>query len=218
MSVPRDKISGIKVAIEQDGMVKFDAAADFSAEQNPAGAWSYGWRAKPAAKFHRYPQKDKQVSAAYPGLVIWADQAHDLHPCISFNPAQETTHPNGNPTFQPRQLAFHPGPRGEYCVIRWTAPQSGRCRITGTFAGISGYGGSPQTTTDVAVYHQDRKLFNSWVNLQGKGNQTEFELFETVEQGDVIDFVVGCGNGDINHDTTALDATVVLGTETPEKK
>ncbi|MEI7901687.1 MAG: hypothetical protein WCK89_15650 [bacterium] len=42
-----------------------------------------------------------------------------------------------------------------------------------------------------------------------------FELAEPVEQGDVIDFVVGFGNGDYGFDSTGLDAKITLG---PEEK
>jgi hypothetical protein len=46
------------------------------------------------------------------------------------------------------QLAFHPGPDGEYSIVRWTAPISGPVSLIALFTGLDDVGG---TTTDVPV-------------------------------------------------------------------
>jgi len=208
VAVPLDKVVKLKVAVEQEGVAKFDAAADFSAENNPTGAWSYGWCAKPAAEFHLYRTKDAKTAQQYPGLVAWT--AESGAPCVAFNGGKEAFHPDNTITYMPGQFGFHPGPGGEYSVVRWTAAKSGHCKIAGAFTGISGYRSAPPTTTDVAVYHGEHKLFSSFLNLQGKGNKADFELVEPVEQGDAIDFVVGLGNGSYGWDSTGLNAKITL--------
>ena len=68
-----------------DGHVD-DAAADFSAANNPAGSWSYG-RMKPgehpdAATFARFPVDDpgrRIGSLSNPGSTVWNDLVSDRH-------------------------------------------------------------------------------------------------------------------------------------------
>ena len=64
------------------------------------------------------------------------------------------------------------------------------------------------TTTDVHVYHNKKEVFGSYVNLQGHGNDSPFEVKVTVQIGDAIYFVVGSGNGSYYSDSTGLDAVV----------
>lgn len=205
--IPLDKVVKVKVAIECEDLGKFDAAVDFSGERNPAGAWSYGWCAQPTAEFHLYPIKTK-ADPKYPGLVGWTGEPGA--PSVACHGGKEAIHPVNTMTFEPGQLGLHPGPGGEYSVIRWTAPKSGACQIVGAFTGLSGFQGALPTTTDVAVYHGQNKLFSSFLNLQGKGNRAGFELAESVEQGEVMDFVVGFGNGNYGFDSTGIDVKITL--------
>lgn len=205
--IPLDKLAMLKVDVEEKGVAKFDAAADFSGEQNPNGVWSYGWCAHSGAEFYLYRTKAK-TDQQYPGLFGWTGESGT--PSVAVNRSKEAYHPLNTMTFEAGQMAFHPGPAGECSVIRWTAPRAGRCRIKGAFTGISGYQNAPPTTTDVAVYHGQRKLFSSFVNLEDKGNQSDFDLAEPVEKGDVIDFVLGFGNGNYGFDSTGLEAKITL--------
>jgi hypothetical protein len=114
--IPLDAVVKFKVAVEQVGMAKFDAAADFSGEQNPAGAWSCGWCAQPTAEFHLYRAKAK-FDPQYPGLVGWTGESGV--PSVASNGSKQVYHPVNTMTFEPGRLGLHPGPGGEYSVIRW---------------------------------------------------------------------------------------------------
>ena len=72
--------------------------------------------------------------------------------------------------WDPGRLALHPGPKGEYCVLRWTAPTAGEYAVSAKFTGIA-----QQATTDVHVLHQGKRLFDGFVNLQGQGNESACE-------------------------------------------
>ena len=110
--------------------------------------------------------------------------------------------------FPVKQLFLHPGPNNEYAVIRWRAPRGGTITLAGSFTGLSGYDGAKRTTTDVIILYKDRELLSSRLNLDGQENTAAFDAKATVRDGEVIDFIVGTGDGSYLGDTTALDATI----------
>lgn len=196
---------GCATTVNPERPLTFDAGADFSADSNPAHAWSYGCFERPEAEFHLYGTMSQK---GVEGVVAWT--RGDTDPNVYFNQRETNQQPDGTFTIEPRQLAFHPGPSGEYSVIRWTSPKAGRCKLSGAFAGLSGYSGAPGTTTDVAILHEARTVFSSSVNLNGKSNSSTFFLVLDVERGDSIDFTVGTGNNNYSYDSTALDAFIRL--------
>lgn len=123
-------------------------------------------------------------------------------PCVSHNPTEEVR-TAANIRWDPGRLAFHPGPKGEYSVVRWTAPDSGRCLVHATFLAID-----RDTTTDVHVLHQGRPVFDGLINLQGRGNRMRFDDEVAVAKGDTLDFVVGWGNGSHRCDSTGLEVSL----------
>ena len=56
-------------------------------------------------------------------------------------------------TWQPGQVAFHPGSNGEYAVVRWTAPADERVAFAADFRSIA-----EAATTDLHVLHNGRPL------------------------------------------------------------
>ena len=106
-------------------------------------------------------------------------------------------------TWPAGHLAFHPGPKGEYSVVRWTAPAAGAVDVTATFTGLA-----EKATTDVHVLHRGRALFDGLLNLSGAPNEAGFHKTVTVAAGDTIDCVVGWGNGSYGGDTTGLIFTL----------
>jgi len=159
----------------------YDAAADFSASQNPTGSWRYGYKASPGAAFTKYP------SSSAP----WYD------PAIS-DPYNLPTvgSPSGGLVY------MHPGPQGQQTVVRWTAPSSGTFNISGRFEGIAG----GHATTDVHVMHNSTSIFDGYVN--GLGSVVPYSMQRTVTAGDTIDFVVGDGGNAYWSDSTGLGATI----------
>ncbi|NOX54667.1 MAG: hypothetical protein GXP27_09555 [Planctomycetes bacterium] len=103
----------------------------------------------------------------------------------------------------PGRLSLHPGPTGEYSVVRFTVPRDGRYRVEATFVGID-----PRTTTDVYVVHAGRPLFDSAIRLAGQGRKANYQGEITARRGETIDCVVGWGNGSYVCDSTGLDFVV----------
>ena len=65
-----------------------------------------------------------------------------------------------------RQVAVHPGPQGEYSVVRWTAPAADRYAVEAIFQGLP----QPPATTDAHLLHNGRPLFEARLNLQSQPN------------------------------------------------
>jgi large repetitive protein len=179
----------------------YNGAADFSATDNPNGAWQYGWAPSLGSAFQR-----DAVQRSIDGLDFWqGNPAGDVHgnPSVSHNGTGAPITLGETTLFQPGQLAFHPGPGGEYAVVRWTAPAAGVISVGATFTGLAF---TVPTTTDVHVLHNGSVLFNGAVTAFGAG--PSFNATRTILAGDTIDFAVGFGNGDYGFDTTGLDAVI----------
>ena len=123
-------------------------------------------------------------------------------PNVTHNPTAGTIEGLGI-KWAPGQLALHPGPSGEYSVLRWTCPAPGEYDIDATFTGIAG-----RATTDVHVLHNGRSLHDGGINIGDYGNTSAFTRRLALDADDRLDFVVGFGNGNYGGDTTALAATV----------
>jgi hypothetical protein len=180
----------------------FDAAAEFSTVNNPSGVWSYGNSLTLGGAF----SLDASNETAYGGTALTGWSSY-----LSAGGAPYVVH-NGtaNPvtiqftTYQPGQLAEHPGGNGEFSIVRWTAPYAFTFTIAATFRSISSVGGS----VDVHIRHNGTSIFDSTVI--GSGSSSAFSGQRSVGVGDTIDFIVGYGsNGNANEDTTALSATII---------
>jgi hypothetical protein len=156
---------------------KWDVAKDFSNSENPSGAWSYGVLAKPGANLVLFRKN----------AGVWADGGAN----IWINNAEVSRYGIG-----PGQVSIHPGPNGEYGVIRWTCAHlksglSERLTVKGTF----GAGDSGKMT--VGIFHNGKKLFS----VSNTPRDEPFSLDVKVQPKDTIDFTVspgaagwGCGN------------------------
>jgi hypothetical protein len=177
----------------------YNAALDFSATDNPNGVWSYGWSPTLGADF--VPDAATRNVAGVDGWL--GEQAGDGNPSVSHNGTADAV-TEGAVTWQPGQLAFHPGPNGEYSVVRWTAPRAGALSLGAAFSGLDSAG---PTSTDVHVLHNGATLFDGEVLDLGAG--PSFTATQSVLAGETIDFAVGYGSdGTFSCDTTGLDATV----------
>jgi len=109
----------------------------------------------------------------------------------------------GTVTWKPHSLSLHPGPKGEYSVVRFTAPKAGTYKIDSTFAEID-----QKTTTDVHVLVDGRPISDAYIQLNGLGATSPFSGSVDLAAGDTVDFVVGYGNGHYDYDSTGLDAKI----------
>ena len=180
----------------------YNAVGDFSATQNPDGAWSYGYHASGGSGFVVYTNH----STPYAGLERWSVTGAS-EPMVAHNGAGRPlsyatiVHP-------PDLLNLHPGPSLESSVVRWTAPAPGVVEMEGRFEGIDTVG----TTTDVVVGHSSPSgaavLFRG--NVNGYGATAPFSITKPVGAGDTINFYVSSGTSNYAYDSTGLSATIVL--------
>ena len=139
----------------------------------------------------------------HPELQSWDGPISSFFPVISKNISNATV-VVGTVTWQPGQMVNHPGPNGEYSVLRWTAPQAGEIEVSASFSGAD------STTTDVHVLFNETTMAGCDGNVNGFGAGPTFSQTLVVEIGDTIDFVVGFGNGIANYsnDSTGVDAHI----------
>jgi endonuclease YncB( thermonuclease family) len=182
-----------------------DVAADFSRTSNPNGVWRYGWSFTLGSSF--ILSTDRRVRE---GLDTWrGDRAADGNTGAYHNGTGGPIILNGSARYEPGQFGLHPGPAGEYAVVRYTAPKAGQAFLTSRFIGQDFFGTG--TTTDVYVLLNGRTLLNGLVEGFGSRSAVPFSTSLAVLPGDTIDFAVGFGrNRTFGHDSTALAATITL--------
>ena len=146
----------------------------------------------------RYDHVGSSPIGEVAGLRLWPNDPPS-EPWVGVNATHDTVRALGI-TWPAGWLALHPGPGGEYSVIRWTAPSAGKATVEAVFTGIS-----ERATTDLHVMHNGRPLHDGQINLAGAGNRDLFTGEVVVARGDTIDCVVGYGNGSYGADSTALN-------------
>jgi len=192
----------------------FDAGKDFSTNQNPNGAWSYGWWEASKMEFALFTglkRESEMEPSSSPRIWHWYVPDAEGREAIwalgvSWNP---TDQPENILTMNlpPLGIQVHPGPENEYSVIRWTAPTSGLANIKAAFEGLNPNG----TTTDVHVWHNGNALQDAAVDGFGTNSRVNFDGEVTVIAGDTVDFGVGYGaNGNHSCDSTLLSAAISL--------
>ena len=138
------------------------------------------------------------------GLRTWtAGVLGGTEPHVACNPTSQVRSTK-DIRWEPGRLSFHPGPKGEYSVVRWTAPEAGEHTINATFLALDQ--STQGTTTDVHVLLRGYPLYDGWISRDGRGM---LDLIISVAKGDAVDFVVGRGrNGNYFYDSTGLEAQV----------
>ncbi len=164
--------------------IVYDATADFSiTNENPNGAWSYGWMPTDFSQFNLDTVCENRshgpvwvrVSGGWPG--IWK------------NTTGSTAW--GVP---PGFISIDPGLGEEPSILRWTSPLRGFAHIQGRFlAGDSG-------TMLVAVRLGGQAVWQAV-------DSGEFDLLESIVPGDTVDFVV---YGGYYGGVTPLEAIISL--------
>jgi hypothetical protein len=140
------------------------------------------------------------------GLSKWSGEV-GFEPNVTHNGTAGLIQGLGN-TWIPSRLALHPGPKGEYCVLRWTAPTAAEYSLSAKFIGMSVI--ETTESSHVHVLHQGQSLFDGVVNLYG---QSACEKTVSVKAGDTVDFAVGSGNGQYGGEVTGIVATICAGTD-----
>jgi hypothetical protein len=163
-----------------------DLVAEWSTIDNPNGLWSLGCKDSKTGSFVLYDKKLNTSSGVF-WYVTNNSSLHDYSPSAWRNDsAQQSVGIN------PGECCIHPGQAGEWCVVRWTAPQSMTVHVTGFFgAGNSGVG------TYTILQNNTTQLFN----VAGPSTQN-FDQTISVTLGDTLDFQFGdvyfCGSTPIS--------------------
>jgi hypothetical protein len=185
--------------------VVYDAAADFSATSNPNGVWSYGESATLGSPFQIYTQAGPDNADLPPANLLdtWNNGTRGNYtvPSVVHNGTAIPISFNGTITVQPGELGFHPGPLGQYSIVRFTTAIAGSYTLASAFQPMDSL-----ATTDVHVLLNGVSIFDGFVN---PGDPTSFNTGLVLGAGDRIDFAVGIGsNGNYSNDATGLSATL----------
>jgi alpha-galactosidase len=168
----------------------------FEPERVTPGTWLY-------EKHQEWLLRASGPSNPLEGLCGWSSsELNRGEPSVTCNPTPLVRSTAGI-RWDPGRLSFHPGAKGEYSVVRFTAAESGEHSVRATFLAID-----QKTTTDVHVLHGGRPLFDGLINLGGQGRQTAYDGKVTTTKGDTLDFVVGWGNGNYICDSTGLEVRI----------
>ena len=133
------------------------------------------------------------------GLASWRSEI-GADPNVTFNTLDT---PLNTPwaIWAPKQLAMHPGPEGQYSVVRWTSPEAAAYAVSAEFVGIGS-----ASTTDVHVFVNDKPVFDG--NIAHPQEKAAYTGKVSLSAGDTISFVVGRGPDGFGGDTTAFSATI----------
>jgi len=139
------------------GAVQSDVAGDFSPSNNPNGVWHYGWSTTLGSPFAI--STDPGVRD---GIDLWGGDLEPFgNPAEYHNGTSSVVVLGTTAVFDPGQFALHPGPDGEYAVVRYVAPEAGAASIESLFTGMDIFG----TTTDVHVVFNGTALFDGVVGM-----------------------------------------------------
>ena len=167
----------------------FDVTADFSATNNPAGAWSYGYRTTPlSSDFNLYLS-----SGNFTGVDFWFLAGTGL-PDVG-----KTPDPGG-------RIIMHPGNTAALesflSVVRWTAPADGLYDLDTVFTGDDSRG------PNVNVFVVRNGLLEFTANIPANGVSRDYSDTFSLSAGDFIDFAVGNNNNVGNRNFTRLEASL----------
>ncbi|MCC6123380.1 MAG: PEP-CTERM sorting domain-containing protein [Pirellulales bacterium] len=180
--------------------VVYDARADFSATNNPNGAWTYGYSTSIGGAVT--PLNSCGDYMGY-GFTSWYIHGNTASPVVTLydHPFQDS-----EPLYYPKpnELGLHPGYWGmENSIVRWTAPDAGTITVNATFTAAD------TGTKDIFVYHNHNQLLLQRIPTQPKTNwpSVPFSVNIAVQSSDTLDFGVGPANHYFD-DTIALAAQI----------
>jgi hypothetical protein len=138
------------------------------------------------------------------GLSIWKGDT-GVEPNVTHNGTPGLIQGLGN-TWPPGRLALHPGPKGEYSLLRWTAPTAAKYAVSARFIGMSMI--ETTETSHVRVFHEGQSLFDDLVNLH---RESAWEKTVSAKAGDTIDVAVGSGSSLYGGEVTGILVTIRAG-------
>lgn len=172
----------------------FDAYDGFTSS-NPNGPWSFGYQTTLNGTFNLFEQYGTPIT----NLNQWTTTGID-----SLSVSQNTSasaNNFGTISIPGETLDMHPGPNGQFAVIRFTAPSDGLFQVDLGFFGCDFAG---PTTTDVHLAHNGIDVWSSTVTTFGTTPSTSYMGGINLLAGDTLDAIVGFGNGSYAYDSTGV--------------
>ncbi len=190
----------------------WELASEFNDVTNPIGVWTYC--SKTTLSSTTCP------TMLNPFVSTWGSDVLGWTATGGFPVVVHNTHPyaiTGPPaypymvTVPPHALAMHPGPNGQYAVVRFTAPFTGYYKISGQFYALDD--NLSGTITDVHILKNNNaitQLFAGNVNYYGGARYSSFTSVSVgLIAGDTLDFQVGFGvNRNYVFGSTGLNAVI----------
>jgi hypothetical protein len=161
--------------------VTYNAADDFLIAANPNGVWTYLAGGSVMSKSGTGGKIDP------PGVSWWWNGAQPLYSAnVSAVTGSDLTW--GSVEFEPGYLHMDPEDQSSV-VVRFTAPAAGTYVISGNFDAEDAYeAGHP-----VQILDNGSVILSG--TISGPGDSVPFDLTETLNEGDTIDFAVDTGSG-----------------------
>ena len=199
----------------------FDLSAEFSLSQTSASIWQYGYSASNSLATDQF-RLDTYLDKLVP-ISFWHPATKDrnrpgYYPYVAHNGTQESQlEPTHGWAARAGEVAMEGSNSGQYSLVRFLVPVSGRYQVRARFEGIH----FRLSSTDVHVLHGSVHLFDG--EIDGYGGDTAFHPIEgahptasyqasvQLKAHDTVTFAVGYGQNMTNYnDTTGLFARLVL--------
>ena len=191
------------LATSAHAATSWDATADFDPSNNPSasGAWSYGWMSTLGGTFTLFTNPQHPLVSFY----TWNSSVVDPQAMPTIGKSIEGA-AWYTVLIEPNTLHAHPGPSGEYAVLRFTSPTAGNFNVSASFFGQDDAG---PTSSDVHVRTNSGDLFSDSVSGFGPSSLKSWSSMLNLAAGQTVDFAVGYGsNRSYFYDSTGMTATV----------
>lgn len=177
----------------------FDLSKDFSATNNPAGNWSYGFRV-PGNEFQRHTNNFEAIT-----LNVW-NHPSSAYSDIAHNATTSIVHPSStNILWMPNETSMHSARNGVLTIIRFTAPLAGTYYLAARFQGID----HETLPTGIFVLVNNQVIYADVTVKYAYRIPHNCTRTLSLQQGDAVDFAVDQGpDGMIDDSTIAIEATL----------
>jgi len=193
-------LSLVFIAASTRGAVRYDIIRDFSASENPAGVWSYGWKEHLHGDFHLVEFPRTQSDEFGTSWHIWEYQTYGVQPAFIYFPLTNTrpvSSDGGAGQYPPGTLVMTTGNEStaqNFAVLRFTAPRHGLYRIATAVRSHLDRG--PSGDTDFRVLHNNRTIFRRFLDPV---SQASFSRLMNLSAGDTVDFAMGRGRDGVEY-------------------
>jgi hypothetical protein len=189
-----------------------------SFSQNPANNWAIGYTSGNSLNTATFELMQYADTSNIVGMWHPATGQSGYYPYIGQNRDTVTrTDISNSWALRPGEIAMEGSNTGQYSMLRFTVPQSGKYRVKVVFEGVH----FRISTTDVHVLLNNTRLFDDVIEgyggdpayhaITGTHPTATFEDSISLQKGDMLYFAVGYGtNGTFYNDTTGLLITIEM--------